>query len=120
MYFYVNIRGDSKYSVNESVLRLRSVLNERPELEATGERSFKNASGFPWTSVRIINCDSNGYYPGRFTQSEKIANLVEFICSDGSVKNEERYVDLVCFVAKELNWEAVDDRNGRIYCSKSI
>ncbi len=116
MYIYIDIRSDPKYSEDKSVLRLRSVLNKRPEIEADGERSYKNASGFPWISVGIINCDSNGNYPSRFTQSETFANLVEFICSDdGSAENKKRYIDLACIIARELNWEAVDDPSGRVY-----
>ena len=111
MYLYINIRGDSKYSVKAPVSLISSVLNSRIELSQGDNEgnTYVNSSKFSWLLVSIINCDSRGCYPANLSQDSKTANLVEFICRDnGDDKSKMQYMELAKCIAEELKWEAVD------------
>lgn len=95
MYFYISIRGNSDHSQYESVSLIKSLLNKRSELMEDGDRNYKNTPHFPWVRVVIANCDSSGNYPGGFAQNVSEANLIEMICLDDDVvENEKSYIDL--------------------------
>jgi len=89
MYLYINLRTDSNYSSQESVDKIKQILNSRPELKPGKNSNFTNAADFLRISIGIINCDSNGNYPAQLSQKTSTANLIEFICTDdGDLEKE--------------------------------
>lgn len=106
MYFYVNIRGDLKYSQSVPIGVITRVLDASSELQILDERHYENVAAFPWLRVAIINCDDKGNYPVGLDQTVGEANLVELTFSEQSALYGERQVmALANRIATGLGWE---------------
>lgn len=112
-YSYISIRGNPYHSATASIDRLHHFLGSLAEIVDNGDRTYSNASGFPWLCLALLNCDPRGNYPAGLPQDGPTVNLLELIYEDdGNISRTQFYIDLGCDIAEHLGWETVAADSG--------
>jgi len=92
-----------------SVSHIGKTLEATGMLQKESSVSFSNADFFPWISIGIVHQKNNGYNQ---KDDIELANLIVIV---GSRDNDEKqYLDLLLNIAKQLQWELVDEDSDEI------
>lgn len=108
---YYEIRGDETYSKQLLTSLIIQVLENAGSLKRKGSQEFENADSFPPLTLTAINSDKGNF--GRPEQfNSKFCNMIDIITYEiNDEVAQARYMDLFTKIAKELNWELIDDHN---------
>ncbi len=112
-YKYLNIRFDSKYSIETDTKELLDFIKRIPEVKQTDKVQFENKTNFPWGVISLIKCDQRGCFSIDKGQYFEMVNLVELLFSDNQ-ESLTHYQKIGTEIANQLNWELIDDDTDEI------
>ena len=116
-YRCLNIRFDSKHSININTVELIAFIKSFPELKQTDKVQFKNIDDYPWGVISLLKCDENGCFSLDKDEYFEQVNLIELLFSD-TKELLSYYLEIGTRIAEKMNWELMDDDVDEILVNK--
>jgi len=117
-YRYLNIRFDSKYSLDTDTTKLIEFIKTMSELKQTDKVQFENTETYPWGVISLIKCDERGCFSLEKGKYVAQANLIELLFSD-TEESLSHYLEIGAKIAKKINWEINDEDIDEILVPKN-
>jgi hypothetical protein len=107
-YFYWNIYHDQQLSQSVGLVELNVFLKTLPQLVKKTDYSYRNAHGFPFTDIVLLNTRNKDNWSDRNYAGESV-NLIVIV---GSKSEHERIPELEALfirIAEFTGWLLVDE-----------